>query len=102
MDFVTELLQQYGYPILFALGLVEFLGAPVASGAVLMVVGAFAVQGVLAGGLFQEEVRAIVEWASSRATWIISALVALFVVALVWRVIKTKRHRVFHAAHVRD
>jgi membrane protein DedA with SNARE-associated domain len=207
MDFVTELLQQYGYPILFALGLVEFLGAPVASGAALMVVGAFAVQGainpvaaiaavafgalvgestwfsvarwrgkrlidlacglasnprmcvvsfaqrlrrsgpavliiakflpaggsvpafaaglvgtpyrrfllfdgiavllwstfyVLAGGIFQEEVHAIVEWAASRATWIMSALVVLFVVALVWRVIKTKRHRVFHAAHVSD
>ena len=47
MDFITALLQQYGYPILFALGLVEFLGAPVATAPVLMVVGALAAAGMI-------------------------------------------------------
>ena len=101
MDFVTDLLQQYGYPILFALGLVgttyrRFLFF---DGIAVLLWSTFY---VLAGGLFQEEVRAIVEWASSGATWIIVALVMLFVIALVMRIIKTKRHRALHAAHASD
>ena len=42
VDFVTEFLNQYGYPILFLLGLVEFLGVPVATSPVLLLVGASA------------------------------------------------------------
>ena len=47
MDFVTELLNQYGYPILFLLGLVEFLGVPVATSPVLLLVGASAAGGMI-------------------------------------------------------
>ncbi len=62
MDFVTELLNQYGYPILCLLGLVEFLGVPVATSPVLLL-DAIAVilwssLYVLAGGVFENEVHA--------------------------------------------
>lgn len=47
MDFITEQLQQFGYPVLFVLGLLELLGAPVATTAVLLAVGAAALEGAI-------------------------------------------------------
>ncbi|MGB5523851.1 MAG: hypothetical protein WBM96_14885 [Polyangiales bacterium] len=60
MDFVTELLNQYGYPILFLLGLVEFLGVPVATSTVLLLVGASAAGGLVGNiATMPKEVRGI-------------------------------------------
>ena len=206
MDFVTELLQRYGYPSLFLLGLVEFLGAPVAAAPILLVVGASAAAGTInpvvavaavaaggllgestwfsvarwrgkrlvdfacglasnpnmcvvgfaervrrsggvllvvakflpaggsvpafaaglagtgyrrflvfdalalvlwsslyiaAGGWFRDEIRAVVEWATAEATWIVAILALFFLAALSWRAIKVRRHRALHAAHAR-
>ena len=206
MDFITELLQQYGYPSLFLLGLVEFLGAPMATAPILLVVGASAAAGTInpvaavvavaaggllgestwfsvarwrgkrlvdfacglasnpnmcaigfaervrrsgglllivakflpaggsvpafaaglagtayrrflvfdalalvvwsgfyiaAGGLFRDEIRALLEWAAAQAAWIVAILVLLFFAALSWRAIKVRRHRGLHAAHAR-
>jgi len=47
MEQFAELFQTYGYPMLFLLGIVEFLGAPIAAAPVLMVVGAASIAGVL-------------------------------------------------------
>ena len=47
MEQFVELFQAYGYPMLFLLGIVEFLGAPIAAAPVLMVVGAASIAGVL-------------------------------------------------------
>jgi membrane protein DedA with SNARE-associated domain len=47
MELFSESLQQYGYPLLVALGLLEFLGVPVAMTPVLLVSGAFAAKGVI-------------------------------------------------------
>ena len=204
MDFVSDLLQQYGYPILFGLGLIEFLGAPVATAPVLMVVGASAATGVInpvaaifavtagaligeltwfsvarwrgqrlinlacglasnpnvcvvgfaqrvrrsgatllivakflpaggsvpaiaagiagtgyrrfllfdavavllwgtlyviAGALLQDEVHAVIAWASANLTPIVGSLLAVFALTLTWRVTKARRHRAMHAAH---
>jgi len=47
MEHFSELFQVYGYSMLFVLGVVEFLGAPIAAAPVLMVVGAASIAGVL-------------------------------------------------------
>jgi membrane protein DedA with SNARE-associated domain len=47
MEHFAELFQTYGYSMLFVLGIVEFLGAPIAAAPVLMVVGAASVDGIL-------------------------------------------------------
>jgi membrane protein DedA with SNARE-associated domain len=47
MEHFAELFQTYGYPMLFLLGIVEFLGLPIAAAPVLMVVGAASIAGVL-------------------------------------------------------
>jgi membrane-associated protein len=47
MELFSQSFQQYGYPLLVALGLLEFLGVPVAMTPVLLVSGAFAANGVL-------------------------------------------------------
>jgi membrane protein DedA with SNARE-associated domain len=47
MEHFAELFLTYGYPMLFLLGIVEFLGMPIAAAPVLMVVGAASMAGVL-------------------------------------------------------
>jgi len=47
MEHFAELFQTYGYSMLFVLGIVEFLGAPVATAPILMVVGAASVDGII-------------------------------------------------------
>ncbi|MFG1691046.1 DedA family protein [Gemmatimonadota bacterium] len=45
MEQLTLLLEQYGYPLLFGLGFLEFIGAPIASVPVLIVAGGLAASG---------------------------------------------------------
>jgi len=47
MEYFAELFQTYGYSMLFLLGIVEFLGAPIAAAPILMVVGAASVGGII-------------------------------------------------------
>jgi membrane protein DedA with SNARE-associated domain len=47
MEQFAQLFQTYGYPMLFLLGIAEFLGVPIAAAPVLMVVGAASVDGIL-------------------------------------------------------
>jgi membrane protein DedA with SNARE-associated domain len=47
MDHFAELFQNYGYSMLFLLGIVEFLGVPIAAAPVLMVVGAASIGGTI-------------------------------------------------------
>jgi membrane protein DedA with SNARE-associated domain len=47
MEHFAELFQNYGYSMLFVLGIAEFLGVPIAAAPVLMVVGAASVDGTL-------------------------------------------------------
>lgn len=47
MEHITLLLDQFGYPFLFAVGFLEFVGAPVVSVPVLVVAGAAAASGTL-------------------------------------------------------
>lgn len=45
MEQLTALLEQYGYLLLFGLGFLEFIGAPIASVPVLIVAGGLAASG---------------------------------------------------------
>ena len=45
MEQLTPILEQYGYPLLFGLGFLEFIGAPIASVPVLIVAGGLAASG---------------------------------------------------------
>ena len=47
MEHFAELFQNYGYSMLFVLGIAEFLGVPIAAAPVLMVVGAASVDGTI-------------------------------------------------------
>lgn len=206
MEQFAQLFQAYGYPMLFLLGIVEFLGVPVAAAPVLMLVGAASVQGsinpalavgsvasgallgesawfalarwrgrrlldiacglasnpnvcvlsfldrmlrsgsriliaakfipgsgsvpafaaglsgygyrrfvlfdtmallawsttyVLAGGLLEPQVEALVQGASTHLGWVVLGLGTVLIAALVWRIRKARRHEKLHALHAK-